>query len=81
MLSTFVQDFDMVEWALNSATLAQFFMEQNAFRQARHHLSAASHVLDRHEQEIKTMDCSEDELGAKLVKLSSDKCSYREKLC
>lgn len=73
MLSMFVQDFDMVEWALNSATLAQFFMEQNAFRQARHHLSAASHVLDRHEQEIKTMDCSEDELGAKLVILSFDK--------
>lgn len=72
MLSMFVQDFDMIEWALNSATLAQFFMEQNAFRQARHHLSAASHVLDRHEQEIKTMDCSEEELGAKLVKLSFD---------
>lgn len=55
----------MIEWALNSATLAQFFMEQNAFRQARHHLAAASHVLDKHEQELQTIECSEEELEAK----------------
>ncbi|KAG8243441.1 hypothetical protein J6590_045292 [Homalodisca vitripennis] len=59
----------MIEWALNSATLAQFFMEQNAFRQARHHLSAASYVLDKHDQELQTIECSEEELEAKKERL------------
>uniref|UniRef100_A0A1B6MDG1 KIF-binding protein n=1 Tax=Graphocephala atropunctata TaxID=36148 RepID=A0A1B6MDG1_9HEMI len=55
------KDYDKVEWALNSATLAQFFMEQNAFRQARHHLSAASYVLDKHDQDLQGIESSEDE--------------------
>ncbi|XP_046663562.1 KIF-binding protein [Homalodisca vitripennis] len=63
------KDYDMIEWALNSATLAQFFMEQNAFRQARHHLSAASYVLDKHDQELQTIECSEEELEAKKERL------------
>ncbi|PSN57546.1 KIF1-binding protein [Blattella germanica] len=32
------KDFDPVDWALNSATLSQYFTEKNAFSQARHHL-------------------------------------------
>lgn len=42
-------DFDYVHWALNAATLSQYFMENDAFSQARHHLAAASYVLRKYE--------------------------------
>lgn len=45
-------DYDPIDWALNSATLSQFFMEKNGFKQARHHLSAASLVLDKLEEQL-----------------------------
>lgn len=46
------KDYDHIEWALNAATLSQFFMERNGFKQARHHLAAASYILDKYYEEI-----------------------------
>lgn len=43
-------DCDYVDWALNAATLSQYFMENDGFTQARHHLAAASYVLHKHEE-------------------------------
>lgn len=45
-------DFDHIEWALNAATLSQFFMEKNGFKQARHHLAASSYILDTYKNEL-----------------------------
>ncbi|GBP73545.1 KIF1-binding protein [Eumeta japonica] len=45
-------DYDSIDWALNAATLSQFFAEQNGFVQSRHHLAAASTILDKYEQEL-----------------------------
>ncbi|XP_011689714.1 PREDICTED: KIF1-binding protein homolog [Wasmannia auropunctata] len=44
------RNLDYVEWALNAATISQYFIEQDKFPQARHHLAAASHVLGRYSE-------------------------------
>lgn len=66
------QEFDSIEWALNSATLSQFFMEKNAFHEARHHLAAAACILDKYEVEIDQQEVTEEneeELAAKKEKI------------
>ncbi|XP_034950715.1 KIF-binding protein [Chelonus insularis] len=45
-------DLDYIDWALNAATLSQFFMEKKHFTQARHHLAAASHILKLYENSL-----------------------------
>ncbi|XP_029041559.2 KIF-binding protein [Osmia bicornis bicornis] len=47
------QDLDYIDWALNTATLSQYFMENDTFFQARHHLAAASYVLEIYENILK----------------------------
>jgi len=42
------QDLDYVDWALNAATISQYFIEQDKFPQARHHLAAASCILEKY---------------------------------
>lgn len=59
------KDFDPVDWALNSATLSQYFMEKNAFPQARHHLAAASYILDQYEADLELQEGSDEALEAK----------------
>lgn len=44
------QDLDYIEWALNAATISQYFIEHDKFPQARHHLAAASCVLQKYLQ-------------------------------
>lgn len=46
-----MDDYEPIDWALNSATLSQFFMEKCGFKQARHHLAASSYVLDKYKTE------------------------------
>ncbi|KAH0569120.1 KIF-binding protein [Cotesia glomerata] len=47
-----LDDLDYIDWALNAATLSQFFMERKHFSQARHHLAAASHILKIYENSL-----------------------------
>ncbi|KZC15140.1 PREDICTED: KIF1-binding protein homolog [Dufourea novaeangliae] len=49
----FMKDLDYIDWALNAATLSQYFMENEGFTQARHHLAAASYVLQMFENTLK----------------------------
>lgn len=58
------KDFDPVDWALNSATLSQFFMEKNGFCQARHHLAAASYVMDQYEADLSLQEGNDETLEA-----------------
>lgn len=51
--------FDSVEWALNSATLSQYYVGTLNFLQARHCLACASLVLQRH-LEKGTIGATED---------------------
>ncbi|KAL2727660.1 hypothetical protein V1477_016936 [Vespula maculifrons] len=48
-----MQDLDHVEWALNAATLSQYFIGNKRFTQARHHLVAASYILQKYENVMK----------------------------
>lgn len=60
------KDYDSIEWALNAATLSQFFMERDGFKQARHHLAAASYILEKYfEEHIKNIEGSSEEEEAK----------------
>ncbi|XP_072939184.1 KIF-binding protein-like [Epargyreus clarus] len=54
-------DYEPIDWALNSATLSQFFAEQNGFFQSRHHLAAASTILEQYEAKLLESE-SEDEV-------------------
>lgn len=58
-------DYEPIDWSLNAATLSQFLMEQNGFKQARHHLAAASYMLGAYEDGLNATVESEDEHEAK----------------
>lgn len=58
-------DYEPIEWSLNSATLSQFFAEQNGFFQSRHHLAAASAILEQYEAKLMESESADDSFLAK----------------
>ncbi|KAM7352485.1 KIF-binding protein [Cochliomyia hominivorax] len=48
------KSYEPIDFALNSATLSQYFLGQNMFKQARHHLAAATLVMAEHEEKMLT---------------------------
>lgn len=63
-------DFEAIDWALNAATLSQYYFTKNALKQSRHLLAAASYMLDKHEQNLCSSELSDDEKREKLDVLS-----------
>ncbi|KAK9507428.1 hypothetical protein O3M35_007282 [Rhynocoris fuscipes] len=65
-------DFEPIEWSVNCATMSQFLVEKNAFKEARHHLAAATFVLDQHLSELlnKETPLESEELEAKKEEIS-----------
>lgn len=61
-----MKDYDPIDWALNAATLSQFFMERNGFKQARHHLAASSVILEQYEKELEQMTERDEAYEAKM---------------
>ncbi|XP_014255844.1 KIF1-binding protein homolog isoform X2 [Cimex lectularius] len=59
-------DYDKIDWALNSASLSQYFTEQNAFKEARHHLAAASYMLSLKKKELDDIVDKNEEYEASL---------------
>ncbi|XP_017779924.1 PREDICTED: protein KBP homolog [Nicrophorus vespilloides] len=59
-------DYEEIDWILNTATLSQFLMEKNGFKQARHHLSASWYMLDEHKKKLDAIVERDDEYFAKL---------------
>lgn len=59
-------DYELIEWALNAATLSQFFMEKNGFKQARHHLAASSYMLQIYENKLNLETEHNEEYDAKV---------------
>ncbi|XP_063360009.1 KIF-binding protein-like [Cydia amplana] len=59
-------DYEPIDWALNSATLSQFFAEQNGFYQSRHHLAAASTILEKYEEKMMESASNDDAFLAKV---------------
>lgn len=60
------KDYEPIDWALNSATLSQFFAEHNGFFQSRHHLAAASKILEQYGEGLENVDNSDEVHLAKL---------------
>lgn len=52
-------DLDYIDWALNAATLSQFYIEHDNFSQARYHLAAASHVLQKYRDALEAKGTKE----------------------
>ena len=46
------KDYEPVDWSLNAATLAQYYLSKNCFQQSKHLLAAASFMLDKYSQEL-----------------------------
>ncbi|XP_063923241.1 KIF-binding protein isoform X1 [Zophobas morio] len=59
-------DYDPIDWALNAATLSQFFMEKNGFKQARHHLAASSYIMDEYKEKLFSVSERNEEFDAKV---------------
>lgn len=59
-------DYESIDWALNAATLSQYFFSNNRNTESRHHLAAALFMMDKHESEMYRPDMTEDERGAVL---------------
>ncbi|XP_012261040.2 KIF-binding protein-like [Athalia rosae] len=59
------EDLDCIDWALNAATLSQYFMEKGGFKQAKHHLAAASYILQKYEDELTNSQDTEEVVAAK----------------
>lgn len=56
-----LKDYDSIDWALNSATLAQVFAERDGFLQSRHHLAAASTLLEKYQEHLSASE-NQDEV-------------------
>lgn len=59
-----MKEYDSIEWSLNSATLSQYLIEQNAFREARTHLAAAQFILEKYKEELDNRNEDSEELKA-----------------
>lgn len=62
-------DYEEIDWALNSATLSQFFAELNGFYQSRYHLAAASAMLEKYETSLMATESNDEVFLAKLETL------------
>lgn len=59
-------DYEPIDWALNSAALSQYFAEQNGFFQSRHHLAAASTILEQYEEKLGSAENNDEVFMAKI---------------
>lgn len=57
-------DYEPIDWALNAATLSQYYFTQNNLIESRHLLASANYMLDTYEIEMITPDMSEDQKSA-----------------
>ncbi|KAL3266217.1 hypothetical protein HHI36_010399 [Cryptolaemus montrouzieri] len=59
-------EYESIDWALNAATLSQFFATEKGFKQARNHLSASSHILDLYKKELDEIEIHDESYDAKI---------------
>ncbi|XP_053958871.1 KIF-binding protein [Anastrepha ludens] len=55
------KSFESIDFALNAATLSQYFIGENMFKEARHHLSAATYIITEHEASMLTEEMTEQQ--------------------
>lgn len=59
-----LKDYEPVEWALNAATLSQFYFGKNMLKQSRHLLAAANDMLGNYSDELDKKEMTEDQRAA-----------------
>lgn len=59
-----LNDFEPVEWALNAATLSQYYFGKNMLRQSRHLLAAANYMLGIYSDELEKKELTEEQRAA-----------------
>lgn len=59
-------DYEPIDWSLNAATLSQYLFKQNRNTESRHHLAAATYMLEKYETEMYTPTMTDDERAAVL---------------
>lgn len=65
-----LKDYEPVEWALNSATLSQYYFGKNMLKQSRHLLAASTYMLDNFSVDLEACEfLSEDQRAAAVENL------------
>lgn len=64
-----LNDYEPVDWALNSATLSQFYFGKNMLKQSRHLLGAATYMLGNYTEELEKKELNEDQRAAAVENL------------
>ena len=64
-----LKDYDPVEWALNSATLSQYYFGKNMLKQSRHLLAASSYMLANFSADLEACELTDDQRGAAVENL------------
>lgn len=72
-------DYDALEWSVSCATLSQYYLNTEHYRQARHCLAAASHVLQRFTSEGTELE--KDGVRERLVQAKGDVARCWTKYC
>lgn len=57
-------DYETIDWSLNAATLSQYYFKENRNTESRHHLAAASYMMEKYENEMYSPSMTEDERAA-----------------
>jgi KIF-binding protein len=62
-------DYEPVDWALNAATLSQYYFGKNMLRQSRHLLAASVYMLDRYSDELEKKELTPEQREAAVENL------------
>lgn len=65
-----LNDYEHVDWALNAATLSQYYFGKNMLKQSRHLLAAASYMLGSYADELEKKELTEDQRAAAMENLN-----------
>jgi KIF-binding protein len=64
-----LKDYEAIDWALNSATLSQYYFSKNMLKQSRHLLAASYYMLENYSEDLEKKVLTEDEREAALENL------------
>ena len=74
-----MKDYDAMEWSVSCATLSQYYINTGHFRQARHCLAAATHILQRFSDEGSGLE--RDGVRENVIQAESDIARCWTKYC
>lgn len=64
-----LNDYEPIEWALNAATLSQYYFGKNMLKQSRHLLAASSYMLGDYSEQLEKKELTPDQRAAALETL------------